>query len=92
MPIGIDFIKEINKWNKNIQSVHFFREEYEQIDKIFTSKEPKDHKYLNFEDEKSIDKIFTSKEPKDHKYLNFEDEKSEWDYWAFWQKKYSIMR
>jgi Cys-tRNA synthase (O-phospho-L-seryl-tRNA:Cys-tRNA synthase) len=53
MPIGIDFIKEINKWNKNIQSVHFFREEYEQIDKIFTSKEPKDHKYLNFEDEKS---------------------------------------
>ena len=53
MPIGIDFIKEINKWSKNIQSVHFFREEYEQIDKIFTSKEPKDHKYLNFEDENS---------------------------------------
>ena len=53
MPVGLDFILKINKWSKNIQSVHFYKEEVEQIDEIFTSKEPLNHNYRYFEDEKS---------------------------------------
>jgi hypothetical protein len=69
MSIGLKFIIEIDKWRKNNKSSIIFKEENEQIDEIFTSKEP-----LN------------------HNYLYFENEKSDWDYWAYWKKKYSILR
>jgi len=70
MPIGLEFIREIDKWKKNsFQSVRFFKEEDDQVDEIFTSREP-----LN------------------HNYRYFEDENSDWDYWAYWKKQYSILR
>ena len=54
MSIGLDFVKGIDKqWRKRLKSLDFFKDEGEPIDKIFTSKEPVNHKYLNFEDENS---------------------------------------
>ena len=44
------------------------------------------------EEEEQIDEIFTSIEPLNHNYRCFEDENSNWDYWDFWKKKYSILR